>query len=201
MPTQSRGHGTFGNCPYSGSNCAGSGDLVGSRVEFSRSLRRSVHDWNGACLFLAGARLSAAGSPQLRDVSMASQKLQCLCGHRWERPNPGPVPEDIRNICPVCTPSIQAASNPTVSGPDPVAADLKPGEDLAGFEIIKPLNRGGMGVVYKARQKDLNRLAALKVVAPERLGGADHAEYLERFRREVRAAALLNHPNIVTVYA
>jgi tRNA A-37 threonylcarbamoyl transferase component Bud32 len=132
---------------------------------------------------------------------MDSQKLHCPCGHSWERPEPGPLPADIRDICPVCTPSIQAASNPTVTGPDRPQTELKPGEELAGFEIIRPLNRGGMGVVYKARQKDLNRLVALKVVAPERLGGADHAEYLERFRREVRAAALLNHPNIVTVYA
>jgi eukaryotic-like serine/threonine-protein kinase len=72
---------------------------------------------------------------------------------------------------------------------------------LAGFEIIRALNRGGMGVVYKARQSGLNRLVALKVVAPDRLAGKDQAEYLERFRREARAAALLNHPNIVTVYA
>ena len=132
---------------------------------------------------------------------MASQKLQCRCGHSWERPTPGPVPADIRQICPVCTPSINAASSPTVAEPGRATTELKPGEVLAGFEIIRPLNRGGMGVVYKARQTDLNRLVALKVVAPDVLGGEDHAEYLERFRREVRAAALLNHPNIVTVYA
>jgi eukaryotic-like serine/threonine-protein kinase len=133
---------------------------------------------------------------------MASQKLNCLCGHSWERPVPGAIPPDIREICPVCTPGIQAGSSPTVEDPTRSAvAELKPGEELAGFKIIRPLNRGGMGVVYKARQVGLNRLVALKVVAPERLGGADHEEYLERFRREVRAAALLNHPNIVTVYA
>ena len=132
---------------------------------------------------------------------MASQKLRCCCGHSWERSTPGPVPADIREICPVCTPTIQAASNPTAIGPKQATSELNPGEGLAGFEIIRPLNRGGMGIVYKARQTDLNRMVALKVVAPEVLGGDDHAEYLERFRREVRAAALLNHPNIVTVYA
>jgi len=88
-----------------------------------------------------------------------------------------------------------------VSGPDAVNPDLKPGDELAGFEIIRPLNRGGMGVVYQARQRGLDRLVALKVVAPERLAGKDQVEYLERFRREARAPALLNHPNIVTVYA
>lgn len=132
---------------------------------------------------------------------MASQKLQCPCGHSWERPIPSPIPADIREICPVCTPSIHAADAPTAVGLEQSGAELKPGDDLAGFEIIRALNRGGMGIVYKARQAGLNRLAALKVIAPERLGGSDSAEYLERFRREVRAAALLNHPNIVTVYA
>jgi eukaryotic-like serine/threonine-protein kinase len=132
---------------------------------------------------------------------MASQELLCPCGHGWERPDPGSVPADIREICPVCTPAIRSSSSPTVTGPDRGPTDLKPGDQLAGFEIIKPLNRGGMGVVYKARQSGLNRLVALKVVAPEWLGGADHEEYLVRFRREARAAALLNHPNIVTVYS
>ncbi len=133
---------------------------------------------------------------------MASQKLLCPCGHGWERPVPGPVPADIREICPVCTASIQSASTPAGGarppGPGIQGSELKPGDELAGFEILRPLNRGGMGVVYKARQIGLDRLVALKVIAPERLGNDD---YLKRFRREVRAAALLNHPNIVTVYA
>jgi serine/threonine-protein kinase len=132
---------------------------------------------------------------------MASQELRCPCGHGWERPIPGPIPTDIRTICPVCTPGVQSADSPTVGEADREGPTLKPGDEVAGFEIIRPLNRGGMGVVYKARQTGLDRLVALKVIAPDRLGGADQAEYLERFRREARAAALLNHPNIVTVYA
>jgi serine/threonine protein kinase len=132
---------------------------------------------------------------------MASQTLQCPCGHRWERPAAGPVPADLREICPACTASGRAAHTPSGNGSAAPGTDLKPGEQLAGFEVIRPLNRGGMGVVYKAKQKGLDRLVALKVVAPERLTGKDQAEYLERFRREARAAALLNHPNIVTVYA
>jgi eukaryotic-like serine/threonine-protein kinase len=130
---------------------------------------------------------------------MASQKLQCPCGHSWERPDVGPLPADVRSLCPICTPGIQAASHPTETDARPT--DLRPGDEVAGFEILRPLNRGGMGVVYQARQRDLGRLVALKVIAPDRLGGKDHEEYLERFRREARAAALLNHPNIVTVYA
>jgi len=57
--------------------------------------------------------------------------------------------------------------------------------------------RGGMGVVYKARQKSLNRLVALKLLAPERVHDAGFAD---RFQKEAHALAALNHPHIVTVY-
>src|SRR5262249_29893146 len=67
----------------------------------------------------------------------------------------------------------------------------------AGFEVLEELNRGGMGLIYKARQLGLNRLVALKVISAERVGLADA---LKRFQREVQAAALLSHPNIVTVF-
>src|SRR5262245_5301065 len=139
--------------------------------------------------------------PGCETRSMGSQSLECPCGHRWERPVPGPVPADLRAICPACTASGRTAGTP-VNGATPTpSTELKPGEQLAGFEVIRLLNRGGMGVVYKARQVDLNRPAALKIIAPDVLGRHDSAEFVERFRREVRAAALLNHPNIVTVYA
>lgn len=73
--------------------------------------------------------------------------------------------------------------------------------ELAGhfpqFEMIKLLGRGGMGWVYQARQKNLDRLVALKVLPPE--VGRD-PEFAERFQREARALARLNHPNIVAIY-
>src|SRR6185436_36902 len=75
-----------------------------------------------------------------------------------------------------------------------------PGEISAHFpqlEIIEFLGRGGMGVVYKARQKTLGRLVALKLVAPER---AADPRFAARFEKEARALAALNHPNIVTVH-
>jgi serine/threonine protein kinase len=69
--------------------------------------------------------------------------------------------------------------------------------DLVGYEILGELGRGGMGVVYKARHRRLNRLAALKMI----LGGArvGSAERL-RFLAEAQSLARLNHPHIVRVY-
>jgi serine/threonine protein kinase len=65
------------------------------------------------------------------------------------------------------------------------------------LEILECLGRGGMGVVYKARQPNLNRLVALKILAREK---EKDPRFAERFVREAQALARLNHPNIVTVH-
>ncbi len=73
-----------------------------------------------------------------------------------------------------------------------------PAQRLGDFELIREIGRGGMGVVYEARQISLNRRVALKVL-PVGLGLSPDG--LERFEREARAAAALHHTNIVPVYA
>ncbi len=75
--------------------------------------------------------------------------------------------------------------------------DLGPGSEFAGHRIDAELGRGGMGVVYLARHLALDRLRALKVLAPEL--SADRT-FAERFRRESRLAAAIEHPNVVTIH-
>jgi serine/threonine protein kinase len=81
--------------------------------------------------------------------------------------------------------------------PEPPLSVVEMAKLFPQLEIIGFLGRGGMGAVYKARQPRLDRLVALKLLSPENQGDA---QFAERFEREARALARLNHSKIVAVY-
>jgi serine/threonine protein kinase len=106
-------------------------------------------------------------------------------------------------LCPRCLLQRGAETDdPNVSTPEIRSGFVPPdpselAKHFPGLEVLELLGRGGMGVVYKARQSKLNRLVALKILPPD--SGRDPA-FAERFSREAQALARLNHPNIVAIH-
>jgi Protein kinase domain len=76
--------------------------------------------------------------------------------------------------------------------------ELEHGDEFAGCRIEAVAGRGGMGVVYRATELSLGRPVALKLLPPDRAGDR---EFRERFQRESRMAAAIDHPNVIPVYA
>jgi tRNA A-37 threonylcarbamoyl transferase component Bud32 len=110
-------------------------------------------------------------------------------------------PDAPDGLCPKCVMAMNLKTETVFTDDTPAAQPPLPPELIAPhfpqLEILECLGRGGMGVVYKARQKTLNRFVALKLLAPERV---QDAKFAERFSREAQALAALNHPNIVTIH-
>ena len=126
---------------------------------------------------------------------MDTMKVCAGCG----APLTADAPQDL---CPQCllkqgleTRVETTAANVLANFVPPAPTELA--RHFPQLEILELMGQGGMGAVYKARQKGLDRVVALKILPPA--AGRDPA-FAERFTREARALARLNHPNIVTVH-
>jgi serine/threonine-protein kinase len=117
-----------------------------------------------------------------------------------DAPKPAPAPPGNETVAGVQTTPAEPAAGATVAGAAPPAAKTAPKEKvntLGDFRLLKKLGEGGMGSVYKAHQISLDREVAVKVLSKQL---ASNPSFVERFQREARLMARLDHPNILRCF-
>ncbi len=113
-------------------------------------------------------------------------------------------PNSASGLCPKCllgaakggaeySPTQAASPAPNIQPPKPAEIEVL----FPELEVLDIVGQGGMGFVYKARQKNLGRIIALKLLSTSLM---DDPQFAERFSREARAMAMMNHPNIIAIY-
>lgn len=133
-----------------------------------------------------GERIETARLEPGDEILIGSRKLRVVA-ESLDEPPPQPAP----------APPPAAAAPPEEAARPAAPARASGTVTIAGYRIEGELGRGAMGRVLRATQTSLDREVAVKVLAPKLAG---NATFVDRFRKEARAAAQLNHPNVVTVY-
>src|ERR1051325_5975363 len=106
-----------------------------------------------------------------------------------------PIPElSPGGFCPRCLLALAAAVEPDALPAGPKPEDPR---SFGNYELIEPIGQGGMGVVWKARQRSLNRIVALKLMLAGPLAAENE---IKRFLTEAKSAATLQHPNVVAIH-
>src|ERR1700745_3601230 len=128
------------------------------------------------------------GATRLSTQANKGQRVCAKCGVTIFADSP-------RGFCSVCL--FKTGLGPLEKANDSAPELARIQMALGDYELLEEIGRGGQGVVYRARQKSLNRTVALKVIA---LGQWSSTAHLKRFRREAEAAASLDHPHIIPIY-
>ena len=133
---------------------------------------------------------------------MKSSQTCPTCGNQIATDSPG-------GLCPHCLlaaddapsggtePTIESPDSTPVSDTDDMISVDELSKKLPQLEVVELLGHGGMGAVYKARQKSLDRMVAVKIIKAELV---EISNFADRFGREAKALARLSHPNIVGVH-
>lgn len=129
----------------------------------------------------AGASFCGGCGLSLEALEDETQTLQS------HKPPNGPHPAPLENS------SVSSTSEPQSSGPDPLIGQVLGSK----YELLELLGQGGMGAVYRARRRHIGDEVAIKLLLQKVLAGEGA---IERFRREARSAAVLRHPNVVTIH-
>jgi hypothetical protein len=185
-------------CLTAGARVEGDGDLAGYLIGTVRTDREATADLPATENRTgAGAAAFAPGGPVARGLeweATAELGVDSMVGPA------GDIDEATRDVGTETDDPDRTATASAADPETPPVSRARTPQDwptIAGYDILQRLGEGGMGVVYKARHRGLNRLVALKMI---RGGSQARAEHFVRFRVEAEAVARLRHPNILQIY-